>query len=449
MGEEAPRGVPPKKSDARERAGERRWRASRLSTRSAARGREVRAGERPRGASPTGARGRRPSGELAAPATAAVTHHSAAQTAAPAAAAALAVHPPSAAAAASSAAAAGDDDDAPPQSLQAKLSRPIYDQLSSSFGSSLAGDAAARAKFVSQQGWCGTAWIHAPNAGLHKLRDKEVGAAVALHLSLPLTAFTGKICPCGALLDSAHVDLHASSCVKHPKSSRHEILGRSLDDIFISVGATVERADGGSGGAGVAPYASIQPSQDASPQHVYPDRYITNLPGTSARLVVDHTVVDPQTARYKQKAATEPGHAAAAAHEGKVKKYTPLLQPGDELLIPAFESFGAVHPEFRELLKRLAGVSSGDEEGGGSANIGRKGQLLRAWQIELSMALLQGRLDGLERARRKVCRTEVKKRPQQMWAHSPSARALFLSTRGRRSYPVGGAPGGTGRSIAI
>jgi hypothetical protein len=108
------------------------------------------------------------------------------------------------------------------------------------------------------------------------------------------------------------------------------------------------------------------------PQHVFADRYIFNIPGIpKVRLVLDHTVVDPQTAAYSERAATEQVYAARVAAEVKERRrYTPLLQVGDQLLVPAAESHGGIHPAFRSALGKLAGATLGDAQGGEFANRG-------------------------------------------------------------------------------
>jgi hypothetical protein len=83
---------------------------------------------------------------------------------------------------------------------------------------------------------------------------------------------------------------------------------------------------------------------------------------------------------------------------------TPLLQVEDQLLIPAAaETLGGIQPP------RLP-FSPWQARGGGDAGgcAGRRCQLLRAWQILLTMQLLlRGRLDMLQRVRMKVYGTQV------------------------------------------
>lgn len=291
---------------------------------------------------------------------------------------------------------------------------------------SIASDKPESAKFLSQRGWAGTAWLHAPNTGAYKLSNDATSYAVALHLGLPIRAFNGAVCPCGHIFEAHLIDRHAASCNRFPKSRRHEFLGEAIDDIYTSVKATVERAEGAVGGIGPAPYGTTY-SAAGEPQHVFADRYITNIPGMpTVRLVTDHTVVDPQTATYAGRAATEKVYAARVAAEVKERLYTPLLQVGDQLLVPAAETHGGIHPAFRSALGKLAGATLEDAQGGESANRGRRTQLLRAWQILLAMQLLRGRLDLLQRVRMKVYGTQVSRRVQRSWATNPAARARFL-----------------------
>ena len=211
------------------------------------------------------------------------------------------------------------------------------------------------------------------------------------------------------------------------------------------------RAEGPAGGAALQPYATIPPPPPTAanphpqPKHVYPDRYISGVPGKSSRLVVDHTVVTPQASRYLPAAATTAGHAAAAAHAAKIKHYTQpnnLLHQGDELCIPAFETFGAVAKPFHDLLRHVAVAHVTDElqiehPGRSLKSLEklierRTAELMRCWQVSLSSALLHGRLDMLARARGKVFKTMVKQRslPQHAWASSSHSRAVFLGHQG-------------------
>lgn len=71
---------------------------------------------------------------------------------------------------------------------------------------------------------------------------------------------------------------------------------------------------------------------------------------------------------YSKHAATEKTHAARVAAEAKKRTYAPLLRVGDELLVPAAETHGGIHPAFRSALGKLAGAVLGDEEGGEAAH---------------------------------------------------------------------------------
>ena len=190
-----------------------------------------------------------------------------------------------------------------------------------------------------------------------------------MHLGLPIRAFNGAVCPCGHVFEAHRIDRHAASCNRFPKGPRHEFFGEAIDDIYKSVKATVERAEGATGGIGPAPYATTY-SAAGVPHHVFADRYITHAPGMSTvRIVSDHTVVDTQTAAYAAHAATEKLYAARVAAEAKERLYKPLLQVGDVLLVPAAETYGGIHPAFRAALGKLAGASLGnDAQCGESAN---------------------------------------------------------------------------------
>lgn len=277
---------------------------------------------------------------------------------------------------------------------------------------------AAAAKFLSiSEGWCGSAWLHAANSANYRLSNAELGDAVALHLSLPIYNMRDLRCKCGRLLNPASIDLHAATCNTFQKTSRHEYLGAALDRIYVSLGAEVERAEGDVGGIGPQPYATILPPPTPSrpnptPKHVYPDRYVKKLPKTSGRFVMDHTVVEPQASRHLPASAKTPGHAASEAHAAKVKLYTPILHPGDTLVIPAFETYGAVAKPFYDFLRGLAKAKAtaaileqypriSEEKLVKKAAV-LIAEIMRAWQIQLSFALLRGRLSTLRQVRSKL-----------------------------------------------
>jgi len=160
------------------------------------------------------------------------------------------------------------------------------------------------------------------------------------------------------------------------------------------------------------------------------------------RFVVDYTVVEPQASRYPlPKAATTVGYAAATAAQRKVDRYHDLLQDGDTLCIPAFETHGAVSKDFHEFLRQLAsncaekdikesGRGAGQREDFVMKLIERKGaEIMRSWQISLSFALCLGRLDMIERLRAKLFRPIRKPPPHADYVASAYSRFLLLGGR--------------------
>ena len=128
--------------------------------------------------------------------------------------------------------------------------------------------------------------------------------------------------------------------------------------------------------------------------------------------MLDHTVVEPQAARYLPEAAQTPAHAATKAHANKVALYSSVLHPGDKLLIPAFETYGAVAKPFYDFLRQVAHDFTivqitqkypriAEETLNKMAKV-LIAETMRAWQIQISCALLRGRLKQLQQVRSKL-----------------------------------------------
>ena len=357
--------------------------------------------------------------------------------------------PPSPAATPSSAAgaAADDDEDTSGKHLQAKLSKPIYAELSKQHIESIAQDKPEAAKLRSQQTPLGTAWLQTPNSRGNRLTNSQLATATALHLGLPLSQFTGATCPCGHAIDPTTAFAHFESCRRISKAARSEAFGTAFDDVMLGAGGLVTRAQAGlaGGGPGPGPYATTSAVDPATGEveltNVFFDRYVTSLPKLYGRGCVDYVVIDPQCSSYSGgrggEAATTSLWAAGVAHERKLQHYAPLMRPGDTLWPVSVEAWGGLHKTVHALMLVWAGGDTGDGGDGSSggsgaegasANKKRKGQVMQSWYRHLSMGLLRGRLGIVAGAEGVVFKTAVKQGSRQIHkvVRDPAARADLL-----------------------
>ena len=340
------------------------------------------------------------------------------------------------------AASAAQDDASPPsgKNLQAKLSRSTYAQLTVQHSESIAADKPEAARFLSVRGYLGTAWMQPTNSGEYRLSNRDVSTAVLLHLNLPLLQFQGASCACGRSLDPSATFAHFESCNRVSKAQRSESFGTAFDDVMISAGGTVTRAQAGlaGGGPGPGPYATSAfvdaITGELSFRDIYFDRYVSNLPQLIGRGTVDYVISDPQCTSYsvQGQAATVPLWAAGKAHEQKLLHYGPHMKPGDTIMPVSVEVWGGVHEFVHKLL--VAWVGSGESAShaeGASANRGRRAQVLCAWQRHLSFGLLRGRLGIVAMGERVVFKTAVKsgsRKIHKVWS-DPVSRVELLGGR--------------------
>ena len=206
------------------------------------------------------------------------------------------------------------------------------------------------ARFQSVRGWLGTAWFQPTNYEQYRLSNRDVAHAVLLHLNLSLLQFQGASCACGLHLDPAATFAHFESCNRVSKAQRSEAFGTAFDDVMLSVGGTVTRAQAGlaGGGPGPGPYATSAFTDGITGEFnfrdIYFDRYASNLPQLIGRATIDYVISDPQCSSYsvQGQAATAPlWGAAGKAHEQKLQHYGPHMKPGDTLMPVSVEVWGA------------------------------------------------------------------------------------------------------------
>lgn len=315
-------------------------------------------------------------------------------------------------------------------SLQSALSRPSHTAYKASFVSNtLAGDAVARAIHRSQAGFLGTAWFQRLNVGgPQHIDNKTFVTAVALHLCLPIAAFEGLRCPCGAPLTASSGPLHIQSCCQFAKLPRSETFQHAFDSIILDVGsesggvriAGAQRKDGVQ--VACAPYAhapvlrpdntpAIDPLTGvARTRAIIPDRVVSEFRddkvGPSGRYIIDTVVVAPECSSHIENGSANSDLAAAkSAYAEKYKTYSGHLKTGDILLPVACETWGGLHEVVEKRLREWADflfkVSGGeavfdDREGSLSA------AYLAVWRMRLSAALLHGRVQLVTAALAKI-----------------------------------------------
>lgn len=314
------------------------------------------------------------------------------------------------------------------------LSRPSHTAYKASFVSNtLAGDPVARAIHRSQAGFLGTAWFQRLNVGgPQHIDNKSFVTAVALHLGLPIAAFEGLRCPCGAALTASSGPLHIQSCCQFAKLPRSETFQHAFDSIIMDVGAEsggcriagALRKDGVQ--SACAPYAhvveqradgtgpAIDPATGvARTRAIIPDRVVSEFHddkiGTSGRYIIDTVVVAPECDTYTQNgsatgSANKDLAAANRAYSEKYKTYSGHLKPGDRLLPVACETWGGLHEVVEKRLRKWADFLF--KESHEAVLDDREGSLsaayLAVWRMRLSVALLHGRVQLVTAALAKI-----------------------------------------------
>jgi hypothetical protein len=125
---------------------------------------------------------------------------------------------------------------------------------------------------------------------------------------------------------------------------------------------------------------------------VFPDRTVTGIrpDPPSRRRIIDFTIANARAKKYCERghADTEALFAANQGHEGKKKHYgrPGLLAPGDVLQPVAVEAHGGLHAEAEKQLREWAREAAGADDPGQGADI------LRVWQMVLSIGLLRARV---------------------------------------------------------
>jgi hypothetical protein len=280
--------------------------------------------------------------------------------------------------------------------------------------SSLASEPVTLAKHHSQAGYLGMAWFRRLNRpGELHIPSEAFTMAVALHLSLPVAAFEGCTCGCGAVLTAASGPLHIVSCNQFAKLPRSETFQHAFDSIIYDVckGARIEGAKAANGAqTRCRPYATVPVGVDAAGQaaldgnglprmrDIIPDRVVRSMEddqlGPSGRYIVDTAIPSPEAAHHVGAASTTPGAAAAKTYARKYQIYTPVLQGNDRLLAVVCESWGGLHEGVRDRLRKWAARL--DNAAPESDRVDRESlspQISEIWRGRLSCALLLGRVN--------------------------------------------------------
>ena len=230
--------------------------------------------------------------------------------------------------------------------MQAALSAHVHAATVAAFDAATAGDDAARALYLSQRGWLGTAWTRALPAGLTAIDSRDLRIGLIRMLRLPLPELADSRCPhCSAALTEKDV-YHFDSC--GPLTVRHHAFGGVLERVYLTLP-----------GVGVVRREPTGIIRSRAHPHRRPDHAFGPLnapfPNNTKQIVTDHTLRDPVNVTHQQSAAREEGHTASRARAQKVAENVPFLDTSLYEFVPlAVEVHGGVDDRFVAQLQQWA-----------------------------------------------------------------------------------------------
>jgi hypothetical protein len=273
--------------------------------------------------------------------------------------------------------------------VQEVLSAHVHVTTAVAFDHATASDDAARAQYLSQRGWLGTAWTRAMPAGLTAIDSRDLRIGLIRMLRLPLPELAGSRCPqCSAHLTELDV-YHYDSC-GGALTPRHHAFGGVLERVYLTLP-----------GVGVVRREPTGILRSAAHPHRRPDHAFGPLrvpfPNNTKQIVTDHTFADPVNVTHQHGAAREEGHAADKARADKVKQNVPYLDTSLYEFVPlALEVHGGVDSRFVGQLRQWArwradaavtDVAADDEVVRMRRDV-LAAQILEAWRRLLSAGLM-------------------------------------------------------------
>jgi hypothetical protein len=263
-------------------------------------------------------------------------------------------------------------------------------------------DDAALAQHRSECGKLGTAWLEALPTSTHRIEEETFINGLALMLGLPISAFEGAVCRCGAALSAATGAHHCDSCRRHEKTTRHNTFGRRYAESVLCALPPTGRSKITAGlpltNQGVSlGFRTHTRADGVVEQHeVFADTTFRGLAGKSPAWEghVDYNVCDPRAATYCERAAGQDLHAASESYARKERLYaTPgLLRPNQEVFIVCVELYGGVAAKSWEQLSDWAKEFAPPPGPGRQRMVSA---LLSAWRLELSLGLLEARVGSM------------------------------------------------------
>jgi len=273
--------------------------------------------------------------------------------------------------------------------LQRQLTAPVYEAAEAHYKQRMMEENHSErlAQHLSQRstgptggpGWLGTSWLNVRHRAAEiNAATMRTGLLIYLGLEDRSIAAAPPRCLCGCTLGPQvqATFLHFWSCPKSLDVNRsggasiHHRFGLAFDAIYHQLGA-----------------ASIKDEQQGVPTANHRmDKVIRQVECLAGLAIFqDHTLSNPCCDSYLGQAITTPLHAANQAHDDKLAKYQPHVNPTTAMLFPvAVEIYGGTHNSVVQQLSKFAAEVAKSK--GKTA-----GKHLGIWRRWLSITLLRQR----------------------------------------------------------
>ena len=331
---------------------------------------------------------------------------------------------------------------------QRKITRPIHENNYNQFRDGLPlNDAAARAQHLSQCGYLGTAWLHAPcYVAKEHLDTPMLRLHINAFLRLPVADVAAITCVCAKPLCAQSGVSHLQQCARIEKTVRSNCWGAYWVTVWKQLPGHIH----------IQHEVPIYTTGERNPM----DDVVSGIaapPPAHKPFAFDRTIVSACKARALGAAAATPGYQAEQAHREKLQQHVPHIDANTYNFMPiAAECEGHLHESVIEQLRKWADLAATAQLGGAEPATAQEqrrhkrsaAQIQEGWRRWLSVGLVVACATHIRTGIRKSIHAAGQEPTTHTGRWSRDIARLAVSTSARRMWGLaGGSGGGSGRGV--
>ena len=331
---------------------------------------------------------------------------------------------------------------------QRQITRPIHENNYNQFRDGLPlNDAAARAQHLSQCGYLGTAWLHAPcYVAKEHLDTPMLRLHINAFLRLPVADVAAITCVCTTPLCAQSGVQHLQHCARIEKTPRSNCWGAYWVTVWKQLPGHIH----------IQHEVPIYTTGERNPM----DDVVSGIaapPPSHKPLAIDRTLVSACKSHGLGSAAATPGYQAEQAHRLKLQQHTPHIDANTYNFMPiAAECEGHLHETVITQLREWADLAAMAQLGGAEPATAQEqrrhknsaAQIQEGWRRWLSVGLVVACATHIRTGIGKSIHAAGQAPVAHTGRWSRDVARLAVSTSARRMWGLMGSNGGgSGRSV--